>query len=124
MALSMRQELNNVSQKVTKNQADDGTDVFTKCFAIQSDFLAFQGHFPDHPILPGIVEIMMAEITISEVMQAEYTVQEVKQGKFLKPIEPNNDVYAKVFLVKDNIWDCEIHTDILAGRFRLLCELN
>ena len=124
MALSMRQELKRVSQKITKNQADDGTDVFAKCFAIQSDFLAFQGHFPDYPILPGIVQIMMAEITISEVMQAEYTVQEVKQGKFLKPIEPNHDVYAKVSLVKENIWDCEIYTDILAGRFRLLCELN
>lgn len=124
MALSMRQELNAISQKVEKSQADNGVEIFSKCFTMQSDFLAFQGHFPDYPILPGIVQIMMAEMTISESMQTEYTIQEVKQGKFVKPIEPNCDVYVKVFLVKENIWDCEIHTDSLAGRFRLLCEIN
>ena len=124
MALSMRQELKSVSEKVTKVQADNGTEMFSKCFAVRSDFLAFKGHFPDYPILPGIVQIMMAEITISEVMGAEYTVQEVKQGKFLKPIEPDHDIYAKIALVKDNVWDCEIYTDILAARFRLICELN
>ncbi len=125
MALTMRKELDSVSQKVTKIQAENGTEGFSKCFTIQSDFIAFKGHFPDYPILPGIVQILMAEMTISEAMQADYAIQEVKQAKFLKPIEPDHDISVKVFCAKENTWDCEIHTDFedVAARFRLHCEL-
>jgi len=121
MAMSMRQELNAISQEVKEVQAENGAEFFSKIFVIPADFLAFQGHFPNYPILPGIVQIMMAEITISEIKQTECIIKEVQRGKFTKPIDPNSTVLVKVFAVKENIWDCEIHTDVLSGHFRLIC---
>lgn len=124
MAINMRQELNAISEKVQKIQTVNYLEAYSKLFIIKSDFIGFQGHFPNYPILPGIVQMMMAEITIAEAMQRECTIQEIKKGKFVKPIEPEQNVCAKIFHIKDNIWDCEIHTDQLAGTFRLECEIS
>lgn len=121
MAMSMRDELKAISQEVQKVQVESGAEVFSKVFVLSTDSLCFQGHFPNYPIVPGIVQIMMAEIAISEIKQEECIIKEVKMCKFVKTISPNCNVLAKIFIVKENIWNCEIHADVLSGHFRLIC---
>lgn len=124
MVTSMRETLRAISEKVQKIQTENSREAYSKLFDIHSDFIGFKGHFPTYPILPGIVQVMMAEITISEALQRECTILEIKKGKFVKPIEPEHTVCAKVYHIKDNIWDCELYTTELAGHFRLECITN
>jgi 3-hydroxymyristoyl/3-hydroxydecanoyl-(acyl carrier protein) dehydratase len=56
--------------------------------AIPREHPAFEGHFPGHPILPGVVLLAEALAAIEAATghaQQEWTISNVK---FLRPVEP------------------------------------
>ena len=53
----------------------------------------FEGHFPDNPIMPGVLNIEIIEKILSEVMQMQ--VKRINQVKFLSPIVPKEDELLK-----------------------------
>ncbi|MEG1555634.1 MAG: hypothetical protein RR356_02790 [Bacteroidales bacterium] len=48
----------------------------------------FKGHFPDHPILPGIISIYMVKDCFSQYHHVDYTFFHIIQCKFIKIIDP------------------------------------
>ncbi|MFG1175109.1 hypothetical protein AAFN90_16270 [Erwiniaceae bacterium CAU 1747] len=59
-----------------------------------TEFSGFRGHFPDNPLLPGIVQIMLARYTAAAGKSARLT--GVKRCKFLHPIKPGDTVSVDV----------------------------
>jgi 3-hydroxymyristoyl/3-hydroxydecanoyl-(acyl carrier protein) dehydratase len=59
-----------------------------KTYIFPLDFLGFQGHFPGNPILPGIIQIMMARQAITEQMERKFEVAKVTRSKYMKVITP------------------------------------
>jgi 3-hydroxymyristoyl/3-hydroxydecanoyl-(acyl carrier protein) dehydratase len=49
----------------------------------------FQGHFPDQPILPGVVQIGWAVHFASEIYGVNPNVNTLEQIKFRRPMLPN-----------------------------------
>jgi 3-hydroxyacyl-[acyl-carrier-protein] dehydratase len=49
----------------------------------------FQGHFPGHPITPGVCAIQIAVDLFSHLFKREYLIHQVKNVKFLHIIQPN-----------------------------------
>lgn len=70
----------------------DGTIQSQFCFA--EDFIGFRGHFPGAPVLPGIVQIMLAQYTAACGRQARML--GVSKCKFIQPVKPWDKVEVRV----------------------------
>ena len=53
----------------------------------------FKGHFPNNPIMPGVLNVEIVEQILSETMQMQ--VKQINQIKFLTPVVPNKDEVLK-----------------------------
>lgn len=60
-----------------------------KTFVFPLDFEGFQGHFPNNPILPAVIQVMVVREAIAEHLGHEINVTRVLNAKFLQIIHPN-----------------------------------
>ena len=87
-----------------------------KTFKDNEEF--FKGHFPEHPIVPGVILIEMMAQTAASLIA--YSIQEettdkivylmnVEKTKFRKPVFPNQKVHAdvKALRSKGRVWRFE-----------------
>ena len=56
----------------------------------------FQGHFPGFPVLPGVQQLLTAHKVASELSGGKLTVKSVRRMKFVKVIEPGDEITVKV----------------------------
>ena len=52
----------------------------------------FEGHFPQMPILPGVVQLFFAKEFIKDVFHLDFVSQKVKKVKFSSIIRPDMKV--------------------------------
>ena len=52
----------------------------------------FSGHFPDHPILPGIAQLDMVAAVIARSRQKELFIQHLNRVKFKKIVSPGEQL--------------------------------
>ena len=52
-------------------------------------FSGFQGHFPQNPVLPAIVQLMTARESIIEHVGRDHLIMEVTRAKFHRVITPD-----------------------------------
>ena len=60
------------------------------------DFALFAGHFPGNPTLPGVCEIICAEILLSKVLGRVPTLVEIGKAKFFAPVSPGKTLNIKI----------------------------
>lgn len=63
-----------------------------KCFEFTGEELYFQGHFPQAPILPGVMQLQFAHQAAEEMLGRRLTLKAVKKMKFVKVIEPSDRI--------------------------------
>lgn len=68
------------------------SDVISGSLVFDSDFPAFQGHFPGNPILPGACLIEAAIQLISYGTRKNLLLAEVERVKFFSPVKPGDEV--------------------------------
>ena len=68
----------------------DGSAVQEFRFAVGDP--VFAGHFPGHPLLPGIFQLEMTRGLAESVLGGKLTVRAVTKAKFLRPIIPGETV--------------------------------
>ena len=79
----------------------------TAVFCFSPTFRGFQGHFPDNPVLPGIVQILMAELTAGGA--GCFALTEISRCKFLRPIRPEEAVTVTATPSdKAGKWSCDL----------------
>lgn len=64
----------------------DENDFRTMEFIFPPTFVGFDGHFPDRPILPGIVQVQAGMLTAGE---GKMTLQKVVKAKFSRIVSPD-----------------------------------
>ena len=52
-------------------------------------FFGFQGHFPDNPVLPAILQLLTARESIAEHMGQDLLITKVTRAKFLRIVAPD-----------------------------------
>jgi len=52
----------------------------------------FNGHFPDNPILPGVLQMALVMETAQKLLCTQLEITEVKQSKFRTPVTPGDRV--------------------------------
>lgn len=70
----------------------DGPDTAARLYRFDADFVGFSGHFPDHPILPAVVQVRTVVSLAEERAGRPLRLVEIRSAKFLAPIPPGKDV--------------------------------
>jgi 3-hydroxymyristoyl/3-hydroxydecanoyl-(acyl carrier protein) dehydratase len=71
-------------------------------FKINGDFIAFKGHFPEQPLLPGIVQIEIVLFCIRKLLNNETAnISEIIKAKFVKPILPDTQIVVSIEMTKE-----------------------
>ena len=74
----------------------------------------FDGHFPEHPVLPAMVQILMAQMTLEEALGGPLNLCAIVQAKFTAPLGPDAVIELRVQQgPRAGLWDCALHR---AGR--------
>lgn len=80
----------NVPEMVDRNlqllETESGS--YRALLHIDSDFVAFRGHFPDEPILPGITYPVIAERFACKALNKTLILTALKRTKFFQPAFP------------------------------------
>ena len=88
------------------------------CFA--ADSAVFAGHFPGHPVLPAVVQVLMAQVAL-EAMGQSADLACVPQAKFLAPLGPDVDILLTLSKGRcEGRWECTLHSgETLAARIQV-----
>ena len=68
--------------------AESGTQSF--CFT--EEFLGFAGHFPGYPILPAILQTLLAQLLAEQIAGELLQFQSLQRAKFTRQIRPDEHV--------------------------------
>ena len=71
-------------------------------FYFPRDLDLFVGHFPDNPILPGIVQIEMVKFSVEHALAHDYGIRSIKKIKFTNLIHPEVSIYISIHLAPSN----------------------
>ncbi len=89
---SMRQAINQSALGPAILQSDSGEQSF--CFA--EDFLGFAGHFPGYPILPAILQTLLAQLVAEQLRGEPLEFLSLERAKFTRELRPGDRILVKV----------------------------
>lgn len=75
--------------------ATDSSGTIEGRFVFAENFAGFAGHFPEHPILPAIVEIMTVVWLVGEQSGSRQRLVNVEDAKFLAPVLPDQELLVR-----------------------------
>jgi len=58
----------------------------TARFLFPAEFIGFQGHFPDKPVLPGVCKIQAVIVMLQAWEKRDISLKEIVSAKFLSPV--------------------------------------
>ena len=64
------------------------------CFA--PSLSLFRGHFPDNPLLPGVMQVEMAHLAMVRITGANYRIVGVKKAKFTGQVFPGDQITVRL----------------------------
>jgi 3-hydroxyacyl-[acyl-carrier-protein] dehydratase len=85
-------------------------------FCFDQDFIGFSGHFPEYPILPAVLQVLLAQLLAEEIIGSPLSVVSLNRAKFLQQLRPGNQIEVRLScLEKGEAWHCSSELQV-AGR--------
>jgi 3-hydroxyacyl-[acyl-carrier-protein] dehydratase len=99
---------------------------FEVCRAIMADHPSLPGHFPDAPLVPGVL-ILDEVLAALRVWQADYELTAIRTAKFLQPLKPEQQfticLSAKKSDPSEVNFCCRIEGRVIAeGQLKACCR--
>lgn len=88
----MREAISRSALTPVSPTADGGDQRF--CF--NADFPGFAGHFPGYPILPAILQVLLAQMVAEELTGNPLQLAALERAKFMRQIRPDETVTVTV----------------------------
>lgn len=91
--------------------------IIEKTYPVKASEPVFKGHFPDNPILPGVMLLSFIKATLHDTLGGSVSLISIDKQKFIKPVTPDCEikVSCKVRdIEKSNYYltaDCTVSTD-------------
>ena len=76
---------------------EDVAPILEGVFVFPADFPGFTGHFPNEPVLPAVLQLMVVRLLAEKALKMELIAGEVQRVKFSGVIRPEEKV---VFSIK------------------------
>lgn len=64
----------------------------SRCFSFAPQFTGFAGHFPGYPIVPAVVQLLVAQSLAEEFYGSPLRLRSVENAKFLHQLRPGQEV--------------------------------
>jgi 3-hydroxyacyl-[acyl-carrier-protein] dehydratase len=90
-------------------------DGWHQVFRLAETFAGFEGHFPDNPVVPAVVQLLMGALVAEAVAGRTLTVVQVAKAKFLHPLRPLEDINLRCVPDPDDALRCQIQLTGAAG---------
>jgi 3-hydroxyacyl-[acyl-carrier-protein] dehydratase len=71
-------------------------------FCFSREFIGFQGHFPDKPILPGVCKIQAILCMLQENRKKTPRLKEIVSAKFFTPVTYNEEIIFTARPISEN----------------------
>lgn len=68
----------------------DNTSDPERLYCFDKDFIGFSGHFPGYPILPAVLQLLLAQLFIEEQKCCKIRITSIEKAKFISEIRPDN----------------------------------
>jgi len=91
--MELRQSLQRAALGPALVEADGG---ILGRYRFSPEFTGFSGHFPGNPVLPAVVQLLIAHVLVEERLGRPVALRRVENAKFLLPIGPAEDVQVAV----------------------------
>jgi 3-hydroxyacyl-[acyl-carrier-protein] dehydratase len=75
-------------------------------FCFDEEFVGFSGHFPEYPILPAVLQVLLAQILAETVIGSTLSVVALNRAKFMQQVRPGDQIDVRVTCREKN---CELH---------------
>jgi 3-hydroxyacyl-[acyl-carrier-protein] dehydratase len=86
--MALKDDVEQALQRVSAN----GNGEFEAEFLFRAEAPFFEGHFPDLPLVPGVVQIEMVRMATEKVIGESLSIAAVNDCKFRRQLEPNQPV--------------------------------
>jgi len=83
-----------VERSLLRCECGDSTGEFFFSFSASEG--TFKGHFPNHPILPGVFQLEMARLACERVTGRRLEIERIDRAKFSRPILPEEEIRLSV----------------------------
>lgn len=90
----MRKIKTEIEQYMTGPEQTDAT--LMSRFLFPPEFIGFQGHFPQHKILPGACQIQCVLTTIEKGLGRSVALREIVIAKYIAPVVPDQEITCTV----------------------------
>ncbi|MDD2557756.1 MAG: hypothetical protein RBR06_06920 [Desulfuromonadaceae bacterium] len=67
-----------------------------RSFRFAPEFTGFSGHFPDFPVLPAMLQTLLAQMLATQALPPEARFSGVVKSKFIRQIGPEEDVSVEI----------------------------
>lgn len=67
-------------------------DVAEQSFCFKESFVGFAGHFPEYPILPAILQTLLAQILAEELIGEPLQFLSLTRAKFSRELRPEEQI--------------------------------
>lgn len=65
-------------------------------FCFVPEFVGFAGHFPGYPILPAILQLLLAQLLAEQLSNQPLVLRSLSRAKFTRQIRPQEEVEVSV----------------------------
>lgn len=79
-------------QKYTLGIEQIGESEIIGKFSFNKDFMGFSGHFPGYPILPAVLQLLLAQLLAEKQKRCKIRVIKIVKAKFLSEIRPDDEI--------------------------------
>lgn len=69
-----------------------GPDNGFRRFCPAADFIGFDGHFPDYPVLPAMLQVLLGIIVSEEICGQKLALKKLDKAKFMAQIQPEQTI--------------------------------
>ncbi len=91
----MNKILQGIAEAALGAVTTDDMGTLERHYCFTNNFTGFAGHFPEHPILPAIVEIMAVVSLVGEQTGCRQRLVAVEDAKFLNPVRPDQELLVR-----------------------------
>lgn len=97
------------------------SDGWHQRFCLPESFAGFAGHFPDNPVVPAVVQILMGLLVAEAAAARCLEITQVSRAKFLQPLRPQQAIDVRCAPGGDDrTWEVEVRgAGGVAAMFRL-----
>jgi 3-hydroxyacyl-[acyl-carrier-protein] dehydratase len=116
----MREEI----EKSALGPAELTAETGQRSFRFGDDFIGFSGHFPDYPILPAVLQTLMAQTVAEQLIGKPLQFLTLERAKFTHQLRPDDQIDVKLnYREKQGqlLFSCELQVDMnRAASFTLI----